>query len=134
MSTRLDDCLFTSIRLSLLSITIRTTIKLDRMQFIVLFHILLLSRLLLKNNISIDKFCIVYFSLENSVFLYPPNHMSHLSNSAGVCTLPPRAPRTQRAPQTPTPIGQVMWHRQKNLQIIMPLTVLTIYDRVPYFH
>ena len=38
-----------------------------------------------KNDIGINKFCIVYFSLENSIFLYCQNNMNHLSNSAGLC-------------------------------------------------
>ena len=48
-------------------------------------HLSLLSRLLTKNDISIDKSRIIIFSLENTIFLYRPNDMNHLSNSAGVC-------------------------------------------------
>ena len=45
----------------------------------------LLLRFLLKNDISINKFRIVHMSSENSIFIYNPNDMNHLLNSAGVC-------------------------------------------------
>ena len=49
------------------NITIRTIIELDWMQFIVSFQSLL-SRLLPKSDFSIDKFLIIFLSLENSIF------------------------------------------------------------------
>ena len=44
----------------------------------------MLSRLLSKNEICIDKFYIIYLSLENSMFLYLQNDMNHLLNLAGL--------------------------------------------------
>ena len=64
--------------------TLRAIIKLDRMQFIVFFHLSLLSRLLSKNDISIDKFRIGYFPWKIRDFFYWRNNINHLSNSVGV--------------------------------------------------
>ena len=47
-------------------------------------HKATLVKLLSKNNISIDKFCMVYLSSENAIIFYRPNDMNYLSNSAGV--------------------------------------------------
>ena len=46
-------------------------------------HLSLLLRLLSKNDISIDKFRIVYLSSENQYF-YSPNDMNHLLTFSGV--------------------------------------------------
>ena len=75
------------ISIKIIDNTIWTIIELDQMQqYIVLFHLLLLLSLFLKKDISIHEFHIVHLSSENSIFLYRPNDMNHLSNSAGVLT------------------------------------------------
>ena len=53
--------------------------------YVFLFPMALLSRLFTRNDNCIEKFCIVYLSSENSIFLYRQNNMNHLLNSAGLC-------------------------------------------------
>ena len=80
-ATALDDFTLT---LTFALCAMLTIIKLDRMQFIVSFHLSLLSRLLSKNDISIDKFSILYLSSKIQYFY----DMNHLSNSSGVLSQP----------------------------------------------
>ena len=60
-------------------------IELDRMQFIISLIYQIYQGLLLKSDMSIDKFCIVSSYSENSIFFHRPNDINHLWVSAWIC-------------------------------------------------